>query len=314
MIPLILRSLFGALVLLTLATTLADSERKNGFDLANSIIDTKLILLGGPPKDGIPSIDNPVFLNAGEANLQDKDRIIGVSLNGIAKAYPLRILNWHEIVNDVVGGVPLAVTFCPLCGTGVVFEAKVNGKALNFGVSGLLYNSDVLLYDRNTESLWSQILAESVTGPLAGSKLALHPSRLTSWKDWKTAHPKTQVLSEETGYHRNYQKNPYAGYESVPEIFFPVENDIPGNYHPKEVVLGVGVNGKYKAYPSSELEKVSSGMLIDQVNGTEITVFWDSDNASGHVAKADGRAFPFLQAFWFAWFAFHPETEIFRQE
>ena len=144
---------------------------KNGFDVSNSSISADEILGGGPPKDGIPALSNPELINAVDATyLQPNDRIIGIEIDGIARAYPISILNWHEIVNDQINNQQFAVTYCPLCGTGVAFSSNVAGEVTEFGVSGLLYNSDVLLYDRNTESLWSQIMAEAVAGKLVGVK------------------------------------------------------------------------------------------------------------------------------------------------
>ena len=288
----------------------AQTPGKNGFDLSDSLVDPSQILRGGPPRDGIPSIDDPVFVPAAEAGLSDDARIIGVEIGGDARAYPISILNWHEIVNDVVGGKPIAVTFCPLCGTGVVFAAETGGRKLEFGVSGLLYNSDVLLYDRQSESLWSQVLAKAVTGERKGETLAVVPSRMTSWHDWRERHPDTAVLSERTGYARDYGRDPYAGYLESPEIFFPVAHT-DSSYHPKEVVLGVEVGGQYKAYPASELEGLDSMPLVDEVNGTALTVSWDARSGSGSVAVAGGDAYPFIQGFWFAWYAFHPDTAVF---
>lgn len=135
----------------------AQSQTKNGFDLGNSSILVEDIKSGGPPKDGIPAIDHPKFLSASKASLSNNDRILGVHENGIAKAYPIAIMNYHEIVNDLFGNKAVVVTYCPLCGSGIAFNAKINDQTLSFGVSGLLYNSDVLLYDRETESLWSQL-------------------------------------------------------------------------------------------------------------------------------------------------------------
>ncbi|MES9860025.1 MAG: DUF3179 domain-containing (seleno)protein, partial [Candidatus Thiodiazotropha sp. 4PDIVS1] len=137
---------------------------KNGFDLSSASIKVSEVLSGGPPRDGIPAIDQPEFVSSDEADfLTPDDRILGVVRNGVAKAYPISILNWHEIVNDVFDDEPVVITFCPLCGTGMAFEAMIDRQTLTFGVSGLLYNSDVLLYDRHSESLWSQIMKQSIS-------------------------------------------------------------------------------------------------------------------------------------------------------
>ncbi|MEE4378821.1 MAG: DUF3179 domain-containing protein, partial [Candidatus Competibacteraceae bacterium] len=233
------------------------AENKNGFDLTEALIPAQEILSGGPARDGIPAIDNPVFVSAQQADyLEDDDRVLGIARNGVAKAYPIPILNWHEIVNDRVGEEPIAITFCPLCGTGMAFEATVNGKVRSFGVSGLLYNSDVLLYDRESESLWSQIARQAVSGPMKGTELAMVPASHTSWRNWRDRYPETQVLSQETGHRRNYDRNPYADYEQSSTLFFPVAHS-DKRYHPKERVIGLTLNDQTKAYPFVELAKSS---------------------------------------------------------
>ena len=159
---------------------------KNGFNLKNSTIPIDKIFQGGPPRDGIPSIDRPNFISVDKADyLKDEDRVLGIDYQGETRAYPIRILNWHEIVNDKIGEHSVAVTYCPLCGSGIVYKADINGKPSQFGVSGLLYNSDVLLYDRQTETLWSQILSKAVSGELVNKKLDIIQSSHTSWKAWK---------------------------------------------------------------------------------------------------------------------------------
>ena len=164
------------LVMVVLTSVPASALQMNGFDLTGASVPIDEIHHGGPPRDGIPSIDQPRFVSAVEADfLKPDDRVLGFHRPGIARAYPISILNWHEVVNDRVGGEPIAVTFCPLCGTGMVFSTRVDGRDLTLGVSGLLYNSDVLLYDRQTESLWSQIMSEAVSGPMKGSRLAFNP-------------------------------------------------------------------------------------------------------------------------------------------
>jgi len=291
----------------------ASADTKNGFDISNASIPADEILAGGPPKDGIPALSDPKLLDASDATyLQPNDRIIGVELDGIARAYPISILNWHEIVNDQINNQPYAVTYCPLCGTGVAFYSKVAGKETEFGVSGLLYNSDVLLYDRNTESLWSQIMGKAVAGILLGEKLNPIPISHTTWRDWLARHPDTRVLSTETGYSRDYARNPYAGYEESRQLFFSVNNRAPENYHPKEQVIGLEVNGVYKAYPFVELEKHGQSKFKDTINGTSVTIEWNSANQSVNLSDSKGVRIAGIQGFWFAWFAFHPDTLVFQ--
>ena len=221
----------GFLVLGTLGFSVHPSEE---FDFSKYNVPLEDILSGGPPKDGIPAILNPVFVTASKADfLNEEDRILGLVEEGETKAYPIKILNWHEIVNDRLDGKPVVVTFCPLCGTGIGFEGKGHGRAYTFGVSGLLYQSDLLMYDHQTESLWSQISMEAVAGPLTGTKLQHVFLEHTTWGEWKRVHPSTLVLSTKTGYHRNYDRDPYLGYAQRPELMFPI-NHSDDRYHPKE--------------------------------------------------------------------------------
>jgi hypothetical protein len=306
----ILKSFLSALLLLA-AIGPAQAVVKNGFDLANSVVPADQIMQGGPPKDGIPAIDQPKFIKAGEVSFfKGSERVLGVSRNGIAKAYPVRILNWHEIVNDKFGDERIAVTFCPLCGTGMAYLSQAGGKQLSFGVSGLLYNSDVLLFDRQTNSLWSQILSKAINGPLEGTRLETIPISHTTWTDWKKRHPDTLMLSTDTGFDRDYGRDPYAGYTENPKILFPV-NGQSTRYHPKEQVIGVEVNGRFKAYPFVELGK-TEGTVSDTIAGKKIRVRFDPEHRTGTVYDATGKEMPSVIAFWFAWFAFHADTEVFQ--
>ncbi|RMF21720.1 MAG: DUF3179 domain-containing protein, partial [Bacteroidetes bacterium] len=250
------------------------SAQKNGFTLSNLLIPESEIHHGGPPRDGIPAIERPRFVAPEEADfLNERDLVLGVVWNGIAKAYPIAILDYHEIVNDDFGGEPVAVTWCPLCGSGVAFRAEVDGQRKTFGVSGLLYNSDVLLYDRQTESLWSQIRMQAVSGPESGKTLELIPTLRTTFGHWKTLHPQTLVLSPKTGFQRNYAASPYGDYPLTPGIWFPVAHrsrELPA----KELVLGLEVDGNYKAYPYSELRKAGP-TIRDTFQGRTILIRYE---------------------------------------
>jgi len=289
------------------------AQTKKGFDLSGATIPVNEIKDGGPPKDGIPSIDNPKFHSAREAQLADGDRILGVLHDGVAKAYPIAIMNYHEIVNDFFNDDPIVVTYCPLCGSGIAFDATIEGERKTFGVSGLLYNSDVLLYDRQTESLWSQIMNEAVTGPMKGKELEKVITANTTWANWKKDHPESLVLSEDTGFRRDYSRDPYPGYAQSAKLFFQVEEE-DDRYHPKETVLGLEVNGNYKAYPFSELSKVEDGILKDSFEGVDLTVEYDAQSQSAQIKDSEGNIIPTITNFWFAWFAFHPDTEVFEHE
>lgn len=290
----------------------AHAVQKNGFDLAGASVPPAEILQGGPAKDGIPAIDQPRFIRAGEvrSHLKDTDRVLGVVRGGIAKAYPIRILNWHEIVNDTFGTERIVVTFCPLCGTGMAYLSQAGGKPLSFGVSGLLYNSDVLLYDRQTNSLWSQILSTAVSGPMKGARLTPVALSHTTWRDWMKRHPDTLVLSVDTGFERDYGRDPYEGYVQNPAVLFPVTGQS-ARYHPKEQVIGVELNGQFKAYPFVELSK-THGEVVDTVGGQTITVRFDGENRTGAVYDASGKQIPAVIVFWFAWYAFHNTTAVFQ--
>ena len=305
--------LVGILLGLLVYKYASSAGSSNGFDLSNSVLPVNEIRHGGPPRDGIPALSDPKFVTADQAAyLEPGDRVIGIVVDGESRAYPVPILNWHEIVNDEINGRRFAVTYCPLCGTAVAFDANIDGSPTDFGVSGLLYNSDVLLYDRETESLWSQIMNQAIAGERVGKKLTALPISHTTWRDWREKHPLGLVLSDDTGYHRDYRRDPYAGYERSRTIYFSVNNQAPDNYHPKEVVLGLGVDGSYKAYPFIELDKQGKSSFSDSVNGTRFNFEWDTDNRSVTVTDSSGQAVAGLQGFWFAWFAFHPDTEIFK--
>ncbi|MDX2458137.1 MAG: DUF3179 domain-containing protein [Gammaproteobacteria bacterium] len=300
------------MVLFTVCATIQGQE-KNGFSVANALIPRDEIHPGGPPRDGIPAIDRPRFVNADAAGfLRASDRVLGITHNGMSKAYPVAILNWHEIVNDRIAGEPIVVTFCPLCGTGIAYLATTGDQVLDFGVSGLLYNSDMLLYDRQTQSLWSQIRRQAVSGPMQGTKLQPVPVMHTQWADWKQRYPATRVLSTETGYRRDYTKSPYQGYEKTADLFFPVRAR-DDRYHPKESVLGVEITGRFKAYPFVELEK-SGGDVHDTFAGQTMVVKYDKQYRTAVAADGQGHTLPGVIAFWFAWYAFHPDTEVYRAD
>jgi len=305
--------LLAILLFLYLGPTPALGQSKNGFDLSAAAIPPEEILQGGPPRDGIPSINQPQFVIPRESGfLKMEDRVLGIVISGEARAYPIKILNWHEIVNDSIGDHHFVITYCPLCGTGVAFSAVVKGEKLIFGVSGLLYNSDVLLYDRKTESLWSQIMSEAVAGPFKGVQLRRLPLHHTTWKEWLKRYPGTRVLSTNTGYIRDYARNPYAGYETSTRLYFDVAQTPPRTFHPKERVLGLQSGNVFKAYPFVELNKLRKSRFTDRVNGKSFTVLWNAESQSGSIQDHNGGEVPIIQAFWFAWFAFHPETEVFK--
>jgi hypothetical protein len=209
-----------------------------GTDFAKHTVPLDEIISGGPSKDGIPSIDDPTFVPAAEAGLPEREPVIGLSVDGDARAYPLRILIWHEIVNDVVGGVPVAITYCPLCNTGLVFDRRVGGRVLEFGTTGKLRHSDLVMYDRTTESWWQQFLGEAIVGELAGTRLAMLPARLESFASFEQRAPdgRVQVPPSDA---RAYGANPYANYDSAPAPFL-YHGLLPSGIAPLARVVRVG--------------------------------------------------------------------------
>ncbi len=236
-------------------------------------IDYSELLSGGPPRDGIPSIDNPQFVNLAEAEawLAANEPIIALEINGEARAYPLQIITWHEIVNDTVGQTPVAVTFCPLCNSAITFDRRFNGEVFEFGVSGLLRNSDLVMYDRTTETLWQQFTGEAIAGDLAGERLALIPSSLISFADFKAAYPAGQVLSRQTGFNRRYGENPYVGYDKIGNNPFLFSGPIDGRLAAMERVVTVSLAKVDVAYPLSLLAE--TGVINDTQAGLDLVVF-----------------------------------------
>ena len=282
----------------------------NGFDVSGGLIPKNEILSGGPPRDGIPAIMNPRFESADEAGwLNDGDLVAGVNMGGVQRAYPLRILVWHEAVNDTVGGKPVLVSYCPLCGSTVVFDRSIKGYEYTFGISGLLHQSDVLFFDRETESLWSQLEMKAVTGPMAGTEFEILPSTLATWKEWKKEHPGTAVLSRETGYNRDYDNMPYGGYEQSSSVMFPVRHTSK-KFHPKEKVLVVLAGNEAKAYPFSELEKTDTP-LTDKLGGHDIVVKYSDGGYVTAIDKA-GKPLDSFVSYWFAWYTFRPDTLVYE--
>ncbi len=282
----------------------------NGFDVSQAEVPVSEIHRGGPPRDGIPALTDPEFVASDQAPWLDADdRVLGVHRNGIAKAYPLGIMNYHEVVNDLFAGEPIAVTYCPLCFSGLAFRAEEpDGTRLLLGVSGLLYNSAVLLYDQRSESLWSQIAASAISGPRRGETLETVPLANTTWEAWRNEHPETVVLSRNTDYSRNYDRDPYAEYAKDEALMFPVRFRTHGE-HPKTRVLGVEIGGEARAYPLPAFPDNGQHRLEHELAGESITVLIDSDGQTGRVLDEQGEEIPSLISFWFAWFAFHPDTD-----
>ncbi len=248
-------------------------------------VDTDLVVPGGPPPDGIPPIDHPRFVDPRQVGwLVAQEPVLAVELNGEAKAYPLRILMWHEIVNDEIGGEPVTVTYCPLCNTGIAFRRPtIGGKLLDFGTSGRLFNSNLVMNDRQTGTYWSQATLEAIIGPLAGRRLRFLPAQIVSWGDWRATHPTGRVLSQDTGFDRPYGQNPYQGYDSPGNDPFRYTGDPDPRLPAIARVLGVGVWGRQVAFPYEELEaRAVDGFAAVQtrVGGQGVVVFWKEGTTS----------------------------------
>ena len=263
---------------------------------------------GCPARDCIPSIDEPVFVDAADADhIAADDIVLAVSWNSEHRAYPTRILDQHEIVNDVIAETPIAITYCPLCGSGVGIIREVDGQVTEFGVSGVLYNSDLVFYDRATETLWDQIIAEGIVGPKTGSKLELVPVTMTRWDTWKKAHPDTLALSDELGTDRDYTKDYYAKYRQEDKLMFPV-SQTDDTIRPKSVVYGVDLGAS--SFAATEKALHDFGELVFNTGDRRIRVQMLGDGAVTAVDESSGESYVATRLFWFAWYTFHPETEL----
>lgn len=229
-------------------------------DFSKHSVDYSEIMSGGPPKDGIPSIDNPKFVAL--ANLKDiagTEPVIGFSHKGDARAYPLRILIWHEIVNDTVGGLPVTVTYCPLCNSAIVFDRRLDGRVLDFGTTGKLRRSDLVMYDRQTESWWQQFIGEGIVGKMTGKRLKMLPARVESLDNFRKRFKTAKVLVPNHSGMRPYGRNPYAGYDSAPRPFL-YRGDYPKGIKPMAYVVAVG-NQAWPLELIREKKTVTAGNL-----------------------------------------------------
>ncbi len=243
-------------------------------DFSKHAVPYNEIFSGGVPRDGIPPIDDPRFVTvaAADAWLEEKEPVIAFELEGEARAYPLQILTYHEIVNDRVAGTPVAVTFCPLCNSALVFDRRLDGEVYDFGVSGNLRNSDLIMWDRQTQSWWQQLTGEAIVGQLTGKQLRILPAVIAAWQDFRGAYPEGLVLSRDTGHRRNYGSNPYAGYDEVgqsPFLFFGKED---ARLLPMERVAALDFDGESLAFPFAFLKSV--GVAHYSGTGRELVVFF----------------------------------------
>ena len=284
---------------------------ESSFNFDNLVIPRAEILRGGPRKDGIPALNNPATVSVADADfMEPDDRVIGVSMSDQARAYPIAILTLHEAVNDVLGEIPILVVYCPLCDSVSVVDRRLDGETHEFGISGLLYNSNVLLYDRGDDSLWSQLGFSAISGPNEGKSLPHLGWELTTFADWSNRHPESTVLSFDTGHQRNYRSNPYGDYFETDRLMFPVATS-DTRLNRKDRIIAVKLGEVVKAYPISEIQRAPDGVVRDTIDGKTIVLEADGQTGTARVVEAPAKAF-IAHTFWFAWVAFESETEVYR--
>jgi len=312
-----------AVVTATIASANPSVWERQGWadtDFSKRSIEWSEILSGGPPKDGIPSIDDPQFQPvADETDVKPNEPVIGLEIGGDARAYPLRILIWHEIVNDTVGGEPVAVTYCPLCNSAVVFKREVKGETTTFGTTGKLRNSDLVMYDRLTESWWQQFTGKAIVGEMTGTQLDILPARLESLAQFRERHPGGQILVPNDPDFRSYGRNPYAGYDSSARPFL-FRGDLPEDINP--MVRVVMVRHEQPTIVSLDLLREQK-----QIEAGDVSISWQPGQASALDADqvASGRDVgtvsvrrgqddvPYEVTFAFVAHAFHPEINIIQE-
>jgi hypothetical protein len=279
----------------------------NGFDLDGALVPQQEIRAGGPPRDGIESVDEPEFVSVEEAHwVVERNPVLGVAVGEEAHVYPVHLIEPHQIVNDVIGDVPVVVTYDPLVAVPRAHRREVEGKTLSFGVSGLIHSSNFLLYDRETESLWLQFTGQAIAGPMAGKKLEKMPIRQELLGTWLSRHPLSRVLSRPRPTKIDYRYSRYTRYMLQDKIVFPVRAR-DDRFHAKELVLGVVVEGRPRAYLGSLVTR-AGGKVEDELGGKKIALVYSTDDAIYGYEVEEGV--DVTEAYWFAWKAFYPDTEI----
>jgi hypothetical protein len=273
---------------------------------ADSDVPFDSLMQACPARDCIPAINQPVFVAADEVEyLRDDDIVMTLTLNGITRAYPTRILDRHEIVNDMFGPDPVAITYCPLCGSGLAFDRRQGGQVLDFGVSSLLHNSDLVMYDRQTESLWQQITGEAFAGKSRGSRLTTLPLSMITWDNWRKRYPDAQVLTVDGIDSDRYMKNAYGDYAESERLYMPV-SATDARLHPKRVIYGMEIGERALAVDSEWL--VKEGRWSDDYEGKKLLLTMDPN---GEVAASlDDEPVTVHRMFWFAWYSFHTNTAL----
>jgi len=303
-------TLFTAAVSLPGAAFAISVEQWPLTDFETRSIELSEIMSGGPPRDGIPPIDEPQFVTPAEADdwLKADEPVVAFEHAGDARAYPLQILMYHEIVNDRVGNLPVSVTFCPLCNTSIVFDRRVDGEVLDFGTTGSLRKSDLVMYDRQTESWWQQFLGTAIIGKYTGTELTHLLSQIVSYATFKETYPDGKVLSRDTGYQRDYGSNPYAGYDSITSSPFLFRGEIDPRLPPMERVLSLPDGDGFQLLPLSALEEravvntrlsgqpivvLSPGSVYSALDKSEISKSRKVPAAAAFAATVDGQDLTF---------------------
>ena len=273
---------------------------------ADSDVAFESLMQACPARDCIPSIDQPVFVSTNEVEyLLDDDLVMTLTHNGITRAYPTRILDHHEIVNDMFGTDPVAITYCPLCGSGLAFDRRQGGQVLDFGVSSLLHNSDLVMYDRQTESLWQQITGVAFAGKSRGSQLKTLPLSMVTWNQWRDQYPQAQVLTIDDIGSERYTRDAYAEYAESEKLYMPV-SATDARLHPKRVIYGMEIGDRALAIDSEWLAK--EGRWSNEYAGKKLVL---TLNRNGEVsALLDDERISIHRMYWFAWYSFHPQTAL----
>jgi hypothetical protein len=266
--------------------------------LPEPLVDPSRVVSGGPPPDGIPPVDEPRFLPADDVPwLADDEAVVSLSIGDEHRAYPVQVMVWHEIVNDTVDGTPVSITYCPLCNSALAFDRRLDDRLMTFGTSGKLYLSDLVMYDRQTESLWSQIEGRAIAGVQTGAQLERIPVQTVTWAQWREAHPEGWVLSRDTGAERDYGRNPYVGYDEAASDPFLFDGDADPRFEPKERVLGLGGEQDPVAVP---LAALSEARVLEVEVSAQAVVLWAVEGLRSALDTADiteGRAISATGAF-----------------
>jgi hypothetical protein len=286
------------------------SRSWNDFDVSNASVSKDKIVAGGPIRDAIRSVDEPEFVDAAAAEqwVAPANTVIGLSVGDVAHAYPVHLLEYHQVVNDELAGVPVVLSYDPIAGVPLAFERRLSGRTLEFGVSGLVYQSNFLLYDRESESLWLPWTGEAIAGPMLGKRLARLRVRQEPYAAWLHRHPDSLVLARPLLKQIDYRYSPYSSYWGSETIPFPVDSTDPA-YHPKEVMVGLRVDGKSRAYLGSIMVG-AGGRVIDDFVGRKVRIAYDTQTST--FTWQIPEDVEVTEAYWFAWKALEPDTEVWQ--